>query len=316
MAPASLAPSPHARRLDTETGLRFQDKMSLPLSAVAQRTGWSVPGRTMQRFSPQPLRPAPRGSSTEEMAARGWGSGPRGAAGAGSTGTAETSRRPLALGVTSYHGQPPPALALPRPQGLRPHEQLSLWITVAVDTAVPCSRRSRTAGVLSRGTFWDNGILDFSRWDLLEMMDFSRRMSRSDLAAGLGGSRARASPCTQGKDRAVETGISGCCWLRLSLGVFETRAAAIPGDRTQWVWGRLLAVLEAGAPSATAQPGAGSRRVSKCVRKRKEKKNTQAQTPKRKEKKITSAITCLSCVPSAQTRDVPSGSGFPRFRKS
>lgn len=66
----------------------------------------------------------------------------------------------------------------------------------------------------------------------------------------------------------METGISGRCWLRLSLGVFETRAAAIPGDRTLWVWGRLLA----GAPSATAQPGAGGRRVSKYVRKRKEKK--------------------------------------------
>lgn len=137
-------------------------------------------------------------------------------------------------------------------------------------------------------------------------------MSRSDLVAGLGVSRARASSCTQGKERAVETGISGCFWLRLSLGVFETRAAAIPGDRTQWVWGRLLAVLEAGAPSATAQPGAASESRNVSERGKKKKKPTQAQTPQ----KITSSITCLSCVPSAQTRDVPLGLGFPRFRKS
>lgn len=72
-----------ARRLDTETGPRFPDKMSLPLSAVAQQTGWSVPGRTMQRFSPQSLRPDPRGSSTEAMAVWGWESGPQGCGGSG-----------------------------------------------------------------------------------------------------------------------------------------------------------------------------------------------------------------------------------------
>lgn len=45
MAPASFSPSPHAPGGWTETGPRFQDKMSLPLSAVAPQTGWSVPGR-------------------------------------------------------------------------------------------------------------------------------------------------------------------------------------------------------------------------------------------------------------------------------
>lgn len=104
-------------------------------------------------------------------------------------------------------------------------------------------------------------------------------MSRSDLVAGLGRIRARVSPYTQGKERAVETGISGRCWLRLSFGVFETRAAAIPGDRTQRVWGRLLAVLEAGAPSATAQPGAGGRRVSKCPKEERGKKKKKHPSP-------------------------------------
>lgn len=122
-------------------------------------------------------------------------------------------------------------------------------------------------------------MMDLSHLDLLGMMDFSCWMSRSDLVAGLGKIRARVSPYTQGKERAVETGISGRCWLRLSFGVFETRAAAIPGDRTPWVWGRLLAVLEAGAPSATAQPGAGGRRVSKCVLKRKKKTKKTHPSP-------------------------------------
>lgn len=62
----------------------------------------------------------------------------------------------------------------------------------------------------------------------------------------------------------METGISGRCWLRLSLGVFKTRAAAVCSQRQGtpqplWVWGRLVTGLEAGAPSATAELGAGRR---------------------------------------------------------
>lgn len=187
-------PNPtRARRLDTETGPRFQDKISLPLSSVAQQTGWSVPGRTMPRFSPQPPRPAPRGSSTEGMAVWGWGSH-RAVEGAGSTGAAETSRRPLTLGLTCQ-GQPPPTLAVPWPQGCHPTSN-SLFGSQALSTQqCPAPDGRALLAFCQEGPF---GTMDFSRWDLLGMMDFSRRMSPSELVAGLGGSRARASPCAQG----------------------------------------------------------------------------------------------------------------------
>lgn len=132
--------------------------------------------------------------------------------------------------------------------------------------------RHSSAPLMTVGHCQRFGTVDFSRRDLLGMMDFSRWMSRSDLVAELGGSRATASPCAQGKERAVETGISGRCWLRLSLEVFETRAAAIPGDRTL---GLGQVAHSAGGRSALCHSPAGSwRPASLEMYPKEERKNT------------------------------------------
>lgn len=148
----------------------------------------------MQRFSPQPLCPAPRGSSTEEMAAWRRGSGPQGC---GVNGKHRGSRDLTAaadpwtdlMPVTPCPGQPP------APGAATPRATLSLDHRRCQHIDVPLTMVGRLLAFCQEGHF---ASMDFSHWDLLGMMDFSRRMSRSDLVAGLGGSRARASPCTQG----------------------------------------------------------------------------------------------------------------------
>lgn len=154
-----------ARRLDTETGPRFQDKMSLPLSAVAPQTGRSVPGRTMQRFSPQPPRPAPRGSSTEEMVAWGRGSGPR------SCGGSEKHRHGRALTAATEPRSdlvPGPATPCPghspAPGAVTPPATLSLDHRRCRHSSAPLTkvghcwrfvRRELSGRWISRvGTFW------------------------------------------------------------------------------------------------------------------------------------------------------------------
>lgn len=147
-------------------------------------------------------------------------------AGAGSTTAAETSCRPLTLRPTLRRGWPSPALASPRgPRGrltgLRAQEP-----SAAAGNSRFASEPLSAQRCPARGFRAPPASRCLVRRGLSGTTNFSRWMSRSDLAVGPGGSGARASPPARGKDRAAETGISGRCWLRLSLGVFKTRAAA------------------------------------------------------------------------------------------
>lgn len=250
-----------ARQLETEaTGPHFQDKMPLPENMIAPQTGWSVPCCAMEDFPPQPRHPAPHGSSPEVMTG---GSGPQGCGGSGK------HRGGCGLLLAA---DPPadlaPGLANPCPDrspspgghlaGCEPASRALPGETLALRQS--CSRHNGASlaafGRCQRGRRGLLGSTNFSRRTLTPC--WGRAGAGREPLHALGG---RTGPWKPGFLVAAGYASRLVCSRQGQL-------LSVPGDGTQqrlWLWGRLLTGLEAGAPSATAEPGAGRRRVSKCV---------------------------------------------------
>lgn len=117
-----------------------------------------------------------------------------------------------------------PGLAVPCPDCPPAPGATSPSVSAATENSRFASELLSAQGCPARGFRAPAASRCLVRRGLLGTTNFSRWMSRSDLAVGAG--REPLHPLG-GKDRAVETGISGRCWLRLSLGAFKTRAAAV-----------------------------------------------------------------------------------------